>query len=286
MVINPLIELIQFLKKPNDKQVNLMSKEKIKIVFSLLFFEILFTISVVYPIDFIINKAIKIKEYKINYSENTFYYIFFLTVIIAPIFEELIFRYILRKNKINNKLISITAWNNIFPYLVYFSSIIFGLIHLTNYPERGLLFYFFSPLIVTSQSVGGLIIAFIRVRISFIWGIIYHCAWNFLFAILIPILFHHFSEPYIEKTEKYHISITEKPFFNKSDKQIFKIDRINKKIIKIKIKQYSLQNILDTLYKKDKYYTDDILINLDFTSKDGITKEEFLNVLGKEYDIQ
>jgi hypothetical protein len=78
----------------------------------------------------------------------------------------------------------------------------------------------------------------------------------------------------------------EKPFFDKNEEQILKIDSVSQKINTIEIKQYSLQNILDTLYSKDKYYVTDVLVNIDFKSRNGTTKKEFLNILRKEYNIR
>jgi hypothetical protein len=170
--------------------------------------------------------------------------------------------------------------------LVYLLSISFGFIHVANYENENTLFFVLSPLIILSQLIGGFIISFIRVRINFIWGFYYHMIWNFLFVIALPLVEHQLSEPYVENAEYYNISIKEKPFFDKNEEQILKIDSVSQKINTIEIKQYSLQNILDTLYSKDKYYVTDVLVNIDFKSRNGTTKKEFLNILRKEYDIR
>ena len=83
----------------------------------------------------------------------------------------------------------------------------------------------FSPIIISYQLIGGLVTAFIRVKYNFFYGILYHALWNAL--IIFPLIFiDHFSSPHQEKTEKYSIEISEKYFFDKDEKQVFKIDSL------------------------------------------------------------
>ncbi|WP_396160780.1 CPBP family intramembrane glutamic endopeptidase [Flavobacterium sp.] len=284
MIKNIIIDFFNFIKRPNDIQLEINIKEKIKFVSVLLLFEVVFTFLFVYPLFELIELIEKIKIPKIDYSE-TLLFTFFLGVLLVPFTEELVFRYILRYKGFKINYINILTWNKIFPYLVYLFSIVFGLIHLSNYDNQSSLFFLLSPIFILSQLIGGFVIVFIRVRINFIWGVFYHCVWNFIFIILFPIVEYQFSKPYLEITEDYKISITERPFFNKNEIQILKIDSINNKIKKIEIKQYSLQHLLDTIYKKDKYYVDDVLIDLDFINNEYKTKEEFKEILLKKYEI-
>lgn len=94
------------------------------------------------------------------------------------------------------------------------------------------------------------------------------------------------TPPFVENNETYSISIQEKLFFETRNTQNFKIDSINGKIHFIDIKQYSTQHILDTIYGPDKYYIEDVLINLRFDSNNGIEKEEFIEILKNEYEIE
>lgn len=102
----------------------------------------------------------------------------------------------------------------------------------------------------------------------------------------IHIYYYQFATPYIEITDSYEISITEKPFFVTEESQYLKIDSLNQEIKSIELKQISLQNLLDTLYKKDQYYVEDVLIDLDFKSNEHISKADFLQILKKEYTIK
>ena len=100
--------------------------------------------------------------------------LFFFAVVLAPVFEEIGFRLILRRNFPIKYIFSQKLWDKIFPFLVYASSVIFGFVHLTNYTNDGFWFYVFSPIIISYQLIGGLVTAFIRVKYNFFYGILYH----------------------------------------------------------------------------------------------------------------
>ncbi len=182
-------------------------------------------------------------------------------------------------------MVSEQKWNRIFPFLVYFSVICFGLIHATNYYNNTALFFILAPVIVLSQLTGGLIITFLRVRFSFLWGLLYHCLWNFLVIVAIPLAEAQFIEPYTETNADYSITIEEELFFKKEE-QALKIDSSGGKIYKLDVEQFAMQHLLDTLYKKNDYTADDSLINLHFESEAGVTEKEFLNILQQEYNIE
>ena len=211
--------------------------------------------------------------------------LFFFSVVLAPVFEEIGFRLILRRKFPIKYIFSQKLWDRIFPFLVYASSVIFGFVHLTNYTNEGFWFYVFSPIIISYQLIGGLVTAFIRVKYNFFYGMLYHSLWNA--SLIFPLIFiNNFSSPYQEKTEKYSIEISEKYFFDEDEKQVFKIDSLQGKIYKIEVEQYSFQHFLDSLYQGNKYQINDAFIKMKFDSQKGVTKEEFIEILKKEYDIE
>lgn len=167
--------------------------------------------------------------------------------------------------------------------MIYFTSIIFGFVHLSNYENESKAFYILAPIIIASQMIGGFILAFIRVRFNLYWSMLYHFLWN-LFILIFVVLVYSLSD-YNEKTENYSISFSSKSYYEKEKGRSIKVDSTNGKIYKIDISQYSFQHALDTLYQKDKYYIDDSFIELKFHSEKGVTKEEFLEILRKEHDI-
>ena len=173
MVKNTIIDFIKFLKYPKDYQQSFTVREKVKFLFILLLFEIVFLFVVIFPIHLGVDQITILKEPKVDYSLS-FLMSLLVFVIIIPLVEELIFRYFLRYKGFKTRFITRKRWDRIFPFLVYLLSIFFGFIHITNYENENTLFFVLSPLIILSQLVGGFIISFIRVRINFIWGFYYH----------------------------------------------------------------------------------------------------------------
>lgn len=283
MIKTVLQDLFNFVKRPDDRQINITIPSKLLYLSILLIFEFVITFLFIIPVlewvDGILNLQSDITYDSLPTS-------FFLYVIVAPFLEELVFRHVLRYQGLKTKVISATRWHKIFPYMVYISSIGFGLIHISNYTNSGTLFLALSPIIVISQLIGGLILAFLRVRLNFLWGVLFHASWNFFVAIAIPMADHLFYEPYIENNANYSITIEEQLFFNDGNEQSITADSTTGKIHSLNVRQYSVQHVLDTLYTKDKYYAEDVLINLNLKSKTGIKEEEFIHILEKEYDIK
>jgi uncharacterized protein len=68
MIKNIIIDFFNFIKRPNDIQLEINIKEKIKFVSVLLLFEVVFTFLFVYPLFELIELIEKIKIPKIDYS--------------------------------------------------------------------------------------------------------------------------------------------------------------------------------------------------------------------------
>ncbi|WP_397376458.1 CPBP family glutamic-type intramembrane protease [Paenimyroides aestuarii] len=181
MVKFTLIDLWIFLKKPNDKQIQLGIREKVYFIFILFTIKIIVVFFFILPILYQINKLLNIADNNtIDIESYSTLRTFFGYVLIVPFIEEVIFRYFLRYKGIITSLTSQQKWQKNFPWIVYFSIILFAYIHIGNYTNNNLLFYILSPLIVSSQLIMGILVTFIRVRLSFFWGILYHSMWNFL----------------------------------------------------------------------------------------------------------
>lgn len=181
MIKFTLRDLGSFIKKPNDNQIQLSIKEKFYFIF------ILFTIKIIAVFFFILPILNQINKW-LNTSDNNIIDIesysalrtFFGYVLIGPLIEEIIFRYFLRYKGIITLIINKQRWEKNFHYIVHLSVILFAYIHLGNYVSKDFLFYIISPLIVSSQLVTGILTSFIRIRLSFFWGVLFHSIWNFL----------------------------------------------------------------------------------------------------------
>lgn len=276
---------LQFMKKPDDLQTALSSKRKLQLISNLLIIEIVFFLIVVLPLNYLAEKCITLKPSD-AFENLTWLQAVFLMVIFAPLSEEFIFRYVLRYKKLFSHLISREKWNRIFPFLIYISSIIFGLVHLDNYVNDSWKFYALSPFIVASQLSGGLILSYIRVRLNIFYSMLYHALWNLLFGISIPCIMLLFTSPFAEKTQDYDIRIEQKAFIDDNEPVLSETKIVDDRIHSVETRQYSLQSLLDHLYGKDKLTTDEGLMNIHFKSEKGISKDEFLKVLQKGYEIK
>ena len=285
MIKETLLDFYHFVKNPKDNRINLSFKDRLVFIFSLLLFELIITALFIIPLEYGIELVIDVRFDKIDYSE-TVWIIVLLQVLLIPFIEELIFRYFLRYKGFKTRFIGGDKWKRIFGILVYTSASLFGLVHISNYNNNDYIFYALAPLDVLSQIFGGLIITFIRVRLSFLYGVFYHSLWNFLVILAIPALIITFQNPIKITNNFYTLKITEKLFFEKKLSQEIKIDSSNGKIFKMSIKQYSLQHILDTLYRPNTYYVDDVLIDGVFKSEHGIEKTKIVDILKMNYDIE
>jgi hypothetical protein len=81
-------------------------------------------------------------------------------------------------------------YQKIYPYLFYFSAILFGLVHLFNF-KINLTYILLAPVLVGPQIMAGLIAGYLRVQYNVWIGYLYHAFHNAIFLAL-PILFFNF----------------------------------------------------------------------------------------------
>ena len=78
---------------------------------------------------------------------------------------------------------AVPAWfSRHYGKIIYASSLVFGMIHLTNYAEL----QFITVFLVLPQTIGGLILAFTRTRLGLGAAILQHALFNALFTALDP----------------------------------------------------------------------------------------------------
>lgn len=123
-------------------------------------------------------------------------------------------------------------------------------------------------------------------RINFYYGFLYHALWNFTAGLVIPSIILIFSNPFTDQTKNYNLKIDENILFHQNEPQKISLNIQDDKVYKIQAEQFYLQDILDVVYGKEKYYVDEYLIDMEFSSKQGVSKKEFKKILEKEYDIE
>jgi len=134
--------------------------------------------------------------------------------IVGPVYEEFLFRAILKPNKIgvslfvfafsylflkiahlgfnlnivlsliigiliyiSNIKINTVFYNKNYRSLIYFSSILFGLVHLTNF-NLTFSILLLSPILMLPRIFTGFSLAFIRVKFGLVYAILFHSLFN------------------------------------------------------------------------------------------------------------
>src|SRR5690606_35274026 len=72
-------------------------------------------------------------------------------------------------------------WQRNFKIIFYLVAILFGLIHSLNFEnEWNWLLILLLPILILSQSVTGLFLGYIRLRLGFFWAVLFHGCFNFV----------------------------------------------------------------------------------------------------------
>ncbi len=220
-----------FLKNPRQLKLS-KDKKALTVDFTTLFFiDFAFTALLISAFALLLHFDI-IKEYEgIDLlKEYGVLGTFFIACILAPILEELIFRWhlidlnsavyfvclsigILIISQINGTIMQFGAivaalvsavliieflnkkgkfytakfWIKIYPFLFYYTAIIFGLVHLSNYKELTVTdpsFVFY----IASQTFGGLGLGYLRIKYGLIYSMFFHAFFN-LVAVSMAIIF-------------------------------------------------------------------------------------------------
>lgn len=181
--------------------------------------------------------------------------ILFLTVIIVPFIEELIFRLFLKweRNYLLQLFIAIFPktketlfrfWRTYFGYVFYFSVIVFGFVHITNY-EMGTIPLWTIPILVLPQLFAGIIIGYLRVRYNFMYGFFMHALHNAIFISMALLGMDSLNDKDVQITnDSFTLSIESAPTEKNSLIKYTTGDTIQFKAV-------GLKEIISTLNKKE-----------------------------------
>ena len=304
-------DLLSFLKNPSDEAgPELSVVQKFNTVISLLIIEIplmavlILLISGLETLGLVDPDNHKILDMIKSYPVVL---LLVLTVVIGPLIEELIFRLYLRyknnyalhflislvsltgaRNEQKAETFFISLWKKRYKFIFYFSAIIFGLIHISNF-EFSYTILLLSPILVAPQIILGLFIGYLRVRIGFVSGLLLHSLHN-AFFIGIPLFFMlNDTEKLNTETSLYSIKIEETNDISIPSYQKNYPDSIAYKNVSLKTTLTYLLNTNEILLKtNDKEMLDKTLhLNFKNKSKDSSkTKSIALNQLAKSYDFK
>lgn len=205
---NTLKDLLNFLKKPKDKQdPNQSKQQKAKRLFPILAIDIavmLIAMPIFSLLLSIFGKLgwIEIENHEVGLQldANPVWLVLFSFVLVVPFIEEIIFRLFLRFKK-NYPLRLIIAtfpktkkticnfWNRKYGYVFYLATVAFALLHIKNYDFESTKFFLF-PILVLPQFILGLFVGYLRVRYNFMSGYLLHALHNavFITIALLPTL--------------------------------------------------------------------------------------------------
>ncbi|MBY8963474.1 CPBP family intramembrane metalloprotease [Flavobacterium sp. D11R37] len=177
MIKETLRDLLLFLRMPDDVQYNVSAIKKVKIFIILFLAKAFIFLLLIYPLLILLNNITDL-HHRGEFVEDSLFTLIAISII-APITEELLFRLVLRRQGLVASIFSEQTWYRVFPLLCRISIVSFAIVHLNNYHNSETLFYILSPLIVLSHFITGCFITFVRVRLSFLYGLLLHSLWNF-----------------------------------------------------------------------------------------------------------
>lgn len=272
------IELFNFYKNPKDLRIkNYTLIKNIKYILYTFLADLSLTL-IFFPFLYLLSKNNLIPEdfERINYTDNTLLKSLMVIAVFVPLLEEIIFRFPIRYNKLYRYFISAKVWDFLFKILVYIIPLLFGFVHLSNFGDLTLPLILMSPVLIGSQIIGGYLYTFLRVKFNFASAVVTHMLWNLVLSLGVIFLLS-VEKPFQQNDQDLSIEI--KQFeYNNLESQNLTIDSIGSKIFKVEAKQYSLNHVVDTIANEQRRKTD-VIVDLKLTSKKGITKENFVEII-------
>lgn len=170
-------ELVAYLKNPVLKRdANKDTSYRFKKFYHILVISII-TGALLTPLFVLIEQLgwVDMNDHAIEEMLKTysFWVIMFLSVVLAPLLEELFFR----------APITLFTDPKTFKIAFYTLTIIFGLIHLTNFKTTTNVLLL-APILVAPQTILGGYLGFIRVRFGLGWSMLLHAGYNAFFMLL------------------------------------------------------------------------------------------------------
>lgn len=272
------IELFNFYKNPKDVRIkNYTLIKNIKYILYTFLADLSLTL-IFFPFLYLLSKNNLIPEdfERINYTDNTLLKSLMVIAVFVPLLEEIIFRFPIRYNKLYRYFISAKVWDFLFKILVYIIPLLFGFVHLSNFGDLTLPLILMSPVLIGSQIIGGYLYTFLRVKFNFVSAVVTHMLWNLVLSLGVIFLLS-VEKPFQQNDQDLSIEIKQFEYYN-LESQNLTIDSIGSKIFKVEAKQYSLNHVVDTIANEQRRKTD-VIVDLKLTSKKGITKENFVEII-------
>ena len=274
-----ITDFFSFIRKPKDFQYSGNDKSYKWRVFFTLFIAELMLLIVYLPLIYLINEHIPIED-STELNLNVIFS-FLLLVLFIPFCEEVFFRLGLRRKGLVGIIFSKEQWEKFFPLFIYASSIIFGLVHISNYANSSWLFIVLSPILILTQLTGGFILAYLRVRFNFWLSFLYHALWNFTAIFLLGNVGMLFVDDIDIKTNDYELQVKHQLFVSLTDDKTITFDQTEDgKLKMLKSDEFSVREMLEFIEVDfENYVPEAVIVDLNFRSNNGISNDSLLIIL-------
>ena len=171
-MIDTATAIFQFIKNPECSfNQDLSLNQKLILVFNSLIISLVLCLSLVSV--FSILEHFKLIDMSEHASADLFekypkIVILLMVSVLAPLFEELIFR---------APLTLFYKYKKQFKYIFYAFAILFGYVHITNF-EITTNVILLSPILILPQTILGLILGYLRLKIGLIYAMLLHALYN------------------------------------------------------------------------------------------------------------
>ncbi len=263
-------------------------------IFTVLFFAaMLLNLLVIVPLLGLVDEYVMEIEESNMLSGFTIWFLLFLTVVFAPLWEELVFRFPLKPernyvvrflDKLAGRPLFSKFWNRNFAVIFYLIALLFGFVHSFNFTnEWNALFLVLLPLLILSQSITGLFLGYIRLRLGFLWAVLFHACFNFVLITAAYLSYQH-TEIINHKNTNYELRVVGL-FCRDSSNTYFTYDKREGKIFMVQGTNIDLQFFLNSFLDKEYKVRDGELVHLYFKSDKGLTEQELIKLLKEDFEI-
>lgn len=216
------------------------------------------------------------------------YLVLLIAAVIAPVLEELIFRFPLKwkRNYLMQILNGLSGnnsiknwWNRNYRWVFYLSAVIFGVVHLGNFEnEWSAAFILLIPVFTLSQLIAGFTFGYIRNRLGFLWAAAFHGFFNLIF-VLLPYLIFDGTKLFKINNARYQTEAVQLIYKSTPNSFVTMDKTPDERYKMVKAENSSVPALTEFLFE-EKYYSEKVqLVNFNFKSESGISREEMLQLL-------
>lgn len=268
-------DLLLFLRKPGeipeDERTGVTDGTRFWLVIFVKFAVAVFiSLPLIYLVDMFL-LPLRHSDASVSLDNHNLFVLFIIVVLFAPVTEEMVFRYPLKFFR-----------RRYLKSAVFISSITFGLVHSLNYENDTILFYALLPIIVSSQSAGGFLLAYLRLRQGLLWSMFAHGLYNGILLLLSVVLSH--DRLVLNEKEPYY-TLEVREYIYRQDRAKLRIHRSNEGIDSIIWKQANLQLLVDSL-SNGQLQADQTLVDVELRTTRPLAADSIIMLLRKEFRIE